>query len=74
MDATKQANAAKAQQDAAIKTAADAARAKSPGLQSPEERLAILKAKQAGIREAEETKLKKKVVAEFHSKFLGRTI
>lgn len=77
MDATKQANAAKNQQDAAIKAAADAAKAKPAFQQTASDKLAIKAAADKGIREAEEKKKKlkkKKIVAEFKSNFLGRTI
>ena len=76
MDATKQANAAAAGQDAAIKAAADAAKAKPPFQQTASDKLAIKAAADKGIREAKEKKkkAKKKIVAEFNSNFLGRTI
>ena len=77
IEKTKQANAAKNQQDAAIKAAADAARAKSGFQQTAADKLAIQAADRAGIREAEEKKKKlkkKKIVAEFHSNFLGKVI
>jgi hypothetical protein len=76
MDATKQANAAKAQQDAAIKAAADAAKAKPGFQQTAADKLAIKTAADKGIREAKEKKkkFKKKLVAEFKSNFLGMMI
>jgi hypothetical protein len=76
IEKTKQANAAKNQQDAAIKAAADAARAKSGFQQTAADKLAIQAADKAGIKEAEEKKkkLKKKVVTEFKSNFLGMMI
>ena len=73
IEKTKQANAAKNQQDAAIKAAADAARAKAGFQQTAADKLAIQAADKAGIREAKK-KLKKKIVAEFKSNFLGRMI
>jgi hypothetical protein len=77
MATTAQANAANSQQDAAIKAAADAAKAKPAFQQTASDKLAIKQAADKGIREAKEkkTKLKKKkVVAEFKSKFLGMMI
>jgi hypothetical protein len=76
MAATKQANAATAGQDAAIKAAADAAKAKPSFQQTAADKLAIKAAADKGIREAKEKKKlkKKKIVAEFKSKFLGMTI
>jgi hypothetical protein len=76
MKATADANAAKSQQDAAIKAAADAAKAKPPFQQTAADKLAIKAAADKGIREAKEKKKlkKKKVVAEFHSNFLGMII
>jgi hypothetical protein len=77
IEKTKQANAAKNQQDAAIKAAADAAKAKPAFQQTASDKLAIKQAADKGIREAKEkkTKLKKKkIVAEFKSKFLGMMI
>jgi hypothetical protein len=76
MAATKQANAATNQQDASIKAAADAAKAKSGFQQTAADKLAIKAAADKGIREAKEKKkkLKKKVVAEFKSNFLGMII
>ena len=77
MAATKAANAAKSQQDAAIKAAADAAKAKPGFQQTAADKLAIKTAADKGIREADEKKkkkLKKKVVAEFNSRFLGMMI
>ncbi|NBO99379.1 MAG: hypothetical protein EBU90_04525 [Proteobacteria bacterium] len=71
--ATQAANAAKAKQDAAIKAAKDAAMAKPAFQQTASDRLAIKQAKDRGIRESKKSK-KKKVVAEFNSKFLGITI
>jgi hypothetical protein len=73
IEKTKQANAAKNQQDAAIKAAADAAKAKPAFQQTASDKLAIKAAADKGIREAKK-KLKKKVVAEFKSNFLGRMI
>jgi hypothetical protein len=67
MAATSQANAATAGQDAAIKAASDAAKAKPSFQQTAADKLAIKAAADKGIREAKE----KKVVAEFHSRFLG---
>ena len=76
MAATQQANAATNQQDAAIKAAADAAKAKPAFQQTAADKLAIKAAADKGIREAKEKKLKKKkkIVAEFHSNFLGKRI
>ena len=76
MAATQQANAATNQQDASIKAAADAAKAKSGFQQTAADKLAIKAAADKGIREAKEKKkkLKKKVVAEFKSNFLGMII
>jgi hypothetical protein len=76
MAATQQANAATNQQDADIKAAADAAKAKSGFQQTAADKLAIKAAADKGIREAKEKKkkLKKKVVAEFKSNFLGMII
>lgn len=77
MAATKAANAAKSQQDAAIKAAADAAKSKPEFQQTAADKLAIKTAADKGIREADEKKkkkLKKKVVAEFNSRFLGMMI
>ena len=76
MAATQQANAATNQQDASIKAAADAAKAKSGFQQTAADKLAIKAAADKGIREANEKKkkLKKKVVAEFKSNFLGMII
>jgi hypothetical protein len=71
MAATSQANAATAGQDAAIKAASDAAKAKPSFQQTAADKLAIKAAADKGIREAKENKVKKKVVAEFHSRFLG---
>jgi hypothetical protein len=73
IEKTKQANAAKNQQDAAIKAAADAAKAKPAFQQTASDKLAIQAADKAGIREAKK-KLKKKIVAEFKSNFLGKII
>jgi hypothetical protein len=74
--ATKQANAATSQQDAAIKAAADAAKAKPPFQQTLSDKNAIKAAAAKGIKEAKKNKSKKnkKVVAEFHSNFLGKII
>jgi hypothetical protein len=76
MAATKQANAATSQQDAAIKAAADAAKAKPPFQQTLSDKNAIKAAAAKGIKEAKKNKSKKnkKVVAEFHSNFLGKII
>ena len=76
MAATQQANAATNQQDAAIKAAADAAKAKPAFQQTAADKLAIKAAADKGIKEAKEKKLKKKkkIVAEFHSNFLGKRI
>lgn len=76
MATTQQANAATNQQDAAIKAAADAAKSKPPFQQTAADKLAIKAAADKGIKEAEEKKkkLKKKIVAEFSSNFLGMTI
>jgi hypothetical protein len=76
MAATQQANAATNQQDAAIKAAADAAKAKPPFQQTAADKLAIKAAADKGIKEAKEKKKlkKKKIVAEFHSNFLGKMI
>ena len=76
MAATQQANAATNQQDASIKAAADAAKAKSGFQQTAADKLAIKAAADKGIRETKEKKkkLKKKVVAEFKSNFLGMII
>jgi hypothetical protein len=76
MAATQQANAATNQQDAAIKAAADAAKAKPAFQQTAADKLAIKAAADKGIKEAKEKKkkLKKKVVAEFNSNFLGMMI
>jgi hypothetical protein len=74
MKATADANAATNQQDAAIKAAADAAKAKPAFQQTASDKLAIKQAADRGIREAKEKKKKlkkKKIVAEFHSNFLG---
>ena len=58
------------------KAAADAAKAKSGFQQTAADKLAIKAAADKGIREAKEKKkkLKKKVVAEFKSNFLGMII
>ena len=76
MAATQQANTATNQQDAAIKAAADAAKAKPAFQQTAADKLAIKAAADKGIKEAKEKKkkLKKKVVAEFNSNFLGMMI
>ena len=77
MKATADANAATSQQDAAIKAAADAAKAKPPFQQTAADKLAIKAAADKGIREAKEKKKKlkkKKIVAEFNSNFLGMMI
>ena len=77
MKATADANAAKSAEDAAIKAAADAAKAKPPFQQTASDKLAIKAAADKGIREAKEKKKKlkkKKMVAEFQSNFLGRKI
>ena len=78
MKATADANAATAQQDASIKAAADAAKAKAPFQQTAADKLAIKAAADKGIKEAEEKKKKlkkkKKIVAEFRSNFLGMVI
>jgi hypothetical protein len=76
MAATQQANAATNQQDAAIKAAADAAKAKPAFQQTAADKLAIKAAADKGIKEAKEKKkkLKKKIVAEFNSNFLGMMI
>jgi hypothetical protein len=76
MKATTDANAAKSQQDAAIKASADAAKAKPPFQQTAADKLAIKAAADKGIKEAKEKKkkLKKKIVAEFNSNFLGMMI
>ena len=77
IEKTKQANAAANQQDASIKAAADAAKAKPPFQQTAADKLAIKAAADKGIREAEEKKKKlkrKKIIAEFKSKFLGMKI
>ena len=65
MAATQQANAAQSQQDAAIKAAADAAKAKPPFQQTAADKLAIKAAADKGIREEDE------VAEGFHSNFLG---
>lgn len=65
MAATQKANAATSQQDAAIKAAADAAKAKPAFQQSASDKLAIKQAADKGIREAEE------LAEGFHSNFLG---
>lgn len=70
--ATNTANAAKSKEDAAIKAAADAAKAKPTWQQTASDRLAIKAAKDRGIGEDKEKK--KKTVVEFYSKFLGKTI
>ena len=83
ISATQTANAEKAKQDAAIKAAKDAAMAKPAFQQTASNKLAIQKAQQMGIREAKQPKKpakkptpgkKKKIVAEFNSKFLGQMI
>lgn len=83
ISATQTANAEKAKQDAAIKAAKDAAMAKPAFQQTASDKLAIQKAQQMGIREAKQPKKpakkptpgkKKKIVAEFNSKFLGQMI
>jgi len=76
MAATQQANTATNQQDAAIKAAADAAKAKPPFQQTAADKLAIKAAADKGIREVKKNKLKKKkkIVAEFKSNFLGMKI
>jgi hypothetical protein len=75
MKATADANAATSQQDAAIKAAADAAKAKPAFQQTAADKLAIKAAADKGIKEAKEKKLKKKkIVAEFNSNFLGMMI
>lgn len=65
MAATQQANAATNQQDAAIKAAADAARAKPPFQQTAADKLAIKAADDKGIREEDE------IAEGFRSNFLG---
>jgi len=86
--ATQAANAAKAKQDAAIKAAKDAAMAKPGFQQTAADKLAIKQAADRGIREAKQPKKpapkqpakkpapgkKKKILAEFESKFLGQKI
>ena len=76
MKATQNANAAKSAEDAQIKASADAAKAKPPFQQTATDKLAIKAAADKGIREALEKKkkLKKKVVVEFNSRFLGMVI
>ena len=75
MAATQQANAVTNQQDASIKAAADAAKAKSGFQQTAADKLAIKAAADKGIREAKKNKLKKKKkIAEFKSNFLGMVI
>lgn len=68
MAATAQSNAATNQQDAAIKAAADAAKAKSGFQQTAADKLAIKQAADKGIREEEE------IAEGFHSNFLGMKI
>ena len=71
MAATQQANTAQSQQDAAIKAAADAAKAKPPFQQTAADKLAIKAAADKGIREEDN----EEAVAEgFHSNFLGMMI
>jgi hypothetical protein len=65
MAATQQANAATNQQDAEIKAAADAAKAKPPFQQTAADKLAIKAAADKGIREEDE------IAEGFHSNFLG---
>lgn len=86
--ATQQANAQKSQQDAAVKAAKDAAMAKPAFQQTASDKLAIQKAQQMGITEMKKPKKpapkqpakkpapgkKKKIVVEYHSKFLDRAI
>jgi len=82
--ATQASNAAKAKQDAAIKAAKDAAMAKPGFQQTAADKLAIKQAADRGIREAKQLKKpapkqpapgkKKKILAEFESKFLGQKI
>jgi hypothetical protein len=77
MKATADANAAKSAEDAQIKAAADAAKAKPGFQQTSADKLAIKAAADKGIKEAKEKKKKlkkKKIVAEFNSKFLGMII
>jgi hypothetical protein len=76
MKATQDANVAKSADDAQIKASADAAKAKPPFQQTASDKLAIKAAADKGIREAAEkkNKLKKKVVVEFNSRFLGMVI
>ena len=76
MAATQQANAASSQADNASVAQVKAIKDKQAAgqLVTSQELRTVKDAAAKGIREAEETKLKKKVVAEFHSKFLGRTI
>ncbi len=68
MAATAQANAATNQQDAAIKTASDAAKAKSGFQRTAADNLAIKAATAKGISEEDE------IAEGFHSKFLGMII
>ena len=71
MATTQQANTAQSQQDAAIKAAADAAKAKPPFQQTAADKLAIKAAADKGIREEDD----EEAVAEgFHSNFLGMMI
>lgn len=70
--ATKQANAATAQADNELVAAVKAAKAKPGFQQTAQDKLTIQKGAAKGIHESK--KKKKKVVAEFNSRFLGITI
>jgi hypothetical protein len=70
--ATKAANASAAQADNALVAAVKAAKAKPAFQQTAQDKLTIKQGAEKGIHESK--KKKKKIVAEFNSKFLGMTI
>lgn len=77
IEKTKQANAAaaaSAAEQAKLKAAADAAKAKPAFNQTAADKLAIKAAAEKGINEGKENKFKKKTVAEFNSRFLKMKI